>query len=340
MRATILDIARETGVSRTTVSNILNGKFKCSLETKERVLQASHRLDYRPNLAAKTLVGQRSEMVGLVFPSYVDGQLLSQSPFYNILINALSSQFSEISHCDLLLKAVGPARGAPARGSPALRDWVLSRNLDGLIFVGDWGPEELKGLPEIPCVFIDNYLSPGRGHRVNIDDQGGARMASAHLLAKGFKRPAFCCTSVQGSAVNAARLWGYMDAVSAAGIKPLLLEPDSLSFEGGRRVAKALAQSPADSVFAVNDILALGILRGLLDLGLNLPQDMGLIGFDDLDGAAQCQPPLSTINQDIFGKGAIAAQSLCRLMAGEELPPQSILPLRLRERMSSQKIQA
>lgn len=311
MAATIVDIAERTGVSRTTVSNILNGRFKCSAETRERVLQAAREMDYQPNFAARTLVRRRSGLVGLVLPAYVDGRALSDSPFYNILIDAIAVGLGGADARDLIIK--GPAE-ASAGGQ--IGAWARSRNLEGLILVGDWREEEIRAGAGLPLVFVDNYAEGGPGIYLNIDDSGGAALATTHLLERGYRRIAFCSTPPQDSAVNTRRYQGYCSALAASGREPLLLDPGGISWEAGRAAAPALASSGADALCVSSDVLALGILRGLTEAGVAVPGDMGILGFDNIAEAARSEPGLTTVDQDIYGKGLEAARLLLSAMEG------------------------
>src|SRR5689334_2511134 len=154
MTVTVKDVAREAGVSRTTVSNVFNGRAKYSSETEEAVLDAARRLGYKPNLAAQSLITNKSHLIGLILPSYVDKNTLTNSPFYNIIIDGVYAVLQDEAYYDVIISCV-PNQKALAQVS----DWADTRNVDGIIAIGQYDPEFLMALEakEIPVVLIDNY---------------------------------------------------------------------------------------------------------------------------------------------------------------------------------------
>jgi len=308
LRSTILDIARVAGVSRTTVSNVMNGNAKCTPETQERVLRAAADLDYRPNFAARSLVNRRSNMVGLVLPSYAAGHFLTKSPFYSLTVDAINATLRDSSDFDLLINCVNPDAD-PAE----VVVWALQRNLAGLIFVGDVGAQDLGALEGsgIPLAFIDNYAQPRpRGIFIETDNQAGAALAVDRLVARGCRRIACCSSHTEVSSVNQARYQGYLRALEASGQAPLLLEGPGILFEDGVALAPTLVDRGVDGAFAVGDTLALGLLKGLASLGVRVPADIAVAGFDNLDAASQSLPELTTVDQSIYQKGRLAVERL------------------------------
>jgi DNA-binding LacI/PurR family transcriptional regulator len=332
MRATIIDIAEASGVSRTTVSNVMNGRSKCSQETRERVLAAARALNYMPNMAARTLVEQRSNLIGLVLPTYIDEQLLTHSPFYNLIIDAVNSRLREAEDYDLIINCVATTRAA------TIREWAMRRCLDGLILVGDFPDECLAELDSlsIPMVFIDSYACRLElAMLVNTDDEAGGYLATKHLVDKGFSRICICTSDLRGSAVNQERYKGYRRAIAEAGRPELFLEAENNIFAGGARLADELLARGADAAFVTNDALAAGVVKRLVSLGVAIPKDFGLVGFDDLDICSQMSPELTTVNQDIFGKGKAAMELLLRALRGEKPDRRIVLPTHLVSRQTT-----
>src|SRR5512141_1523578 len=154
MRVTVVDVAKEAGVSRTTVSNVFSGKDKCSDETRAAVLAAAKKLGYKPNLAARSLITNQSRLIGMILPSYVDTNTLTNSPFYNIIMDGVYSVLRDEAYYDLLIFSV-PYREKLLQVS----EWIDARNVDGILALGEYDQTFLKDLNSkgIPVVFIDNY---------------------------------------------------------------------------------------------------------------------------------------------------------------------------------------
>ena len=333
MRATVVDIARAVGVSRTTVSNVMNGRAKCSVEVRERVLQAARELGYTRNMAAKTLVERRSDLIGLVLPSYIDEQLLTKSPFYNLVIDAVNATLRTDALYDLIINCV-----SSAERSDAIREWAMLRSLDGLIVVGDFPEDALRPLAEsrLPMVFIDSYRSSLETPiLVNIDDEAGGYKAARHLLDRGYERITICTSDIANSAVNQRRRSGFQRALQEAGLASRHIEAANNFFEGGLAIADVILDSGSDAVFAVSDAMAAGIVKRLVGRGVRIPEDFGVIGFDNLDICEQMVPELTTIDQDIFGKGKAAVTLLMRAIRGEESERRLVMPTRLIQRKTT-----
>jgi DNA-binding LacI/PurR family transcriptional regulator len=150
---TVIDVAKEAGVSRTTVSNVFSGKGKFSPETRQAVLSAVKTLGYKPNLAARSLITNQSRLIGLILPSYVDTNTLTNSPFYNIIMDSVYSVLRNEAYYDLLIFAV-PYRESLVKVS----EWIDARNADGILASGEYDQDFLKDLNSkaIPVVLIDN----------------------------------------------------------------------------------------------------------------------------------------------------------------------------------------
>jgi DNA-binding LacI/PurR family transcriptional regulator len=331
-RATIIDVAKAAGVSRTTVSNVMNGKSKCSSETRENILKAARQLGYMRNMAAKTLVEQRSSLIGLVLPTYIDERLLTKSPFYNLIIDAVNSQLRETEDYDLIINCVSRNKMS------TVLDWTMKRSLDGLILVGDFPSESLSELDSlrIPMVFIDSYRCELQSSIfVNTEDEAGGYMATRYLVNKGYSRIAICTSDIRGSAVNQQRRKGYRRALAESGLEESLFEAANNFFDGGVAIADEILARKADAVFVTNDSLATGIVNRLVALGIPIPEEFGVIGFDNLDICSQIVPELTTIDQDIFGKGKAAVKLLLEAIDNGLSPRRLILPTRIVSRQTA-----
>src|SRR5687767_14826805 len=197
MSVTVIDVAKEAGVSRTTVSNVYSGRGNYSDETRKAVLAASKKLGYKPNLAARSLITNQSRLIGLILPSYVDTNTLTNSPFYNIIMDSVYSVLRDEAYYDLLIFSV-PYKEKLTQVS----DWIDARNVDGILAVGEYDQSFLRDLnsKSIPVVFIDNY---SRGNYanfayINSDDQSGGYLGTQELVSKGYKKIAVCGVELTG----------------------------------------------------------------------------------------------------------------------------------------------
>ena len=315
MGVTIVDVAKQAGVSRTTVSNILNGVYKCTEETKNKVLQAAKEMGYRPNIAAKTLVKNTSKLIGIIFPAYMDKNLLTGNPFYNLIVDGINSTLMETAEYDLIINCI-----SLGQKSEKIIDWIAMRNLDGLIVVGEIEIDILKEIQDekIPIILIDNYLfKPEASENIvflNIEDQKGLEISSKYLIDKGYKKIGFCSSQISESAINTLRYNGYKNTINKFSLSEKVFETENIFFDGGYKIAKKVVESEVDSIVCTGDIIALGLIKGLVELGKRVPQDIAVIGFDNLDISSQYSPSLTTINQDIFERGIQAVKLLLELI--------------------------
>ena len=217
MSITVIDVAKEAGVSRTTVSNVFSGKAKYSDETREAVLAAAKKLGYKPNLAARSLITNQSRLIGLILPSYVDTNTLTNSPFYNIIMDSVYSVLRDEAYYDLIIFSV-PHREKLFQVS----EWIDARNVDGILALGEYDQNFLKDLNSkaIPVVLIDNY---SRGNYanfsyINSDDETGGYLATQHLISKGYKKIALCAVELAGPLMQ-KRYEGYKRAMKEAGAR-------------------------------------------------------------------------------------------------------------------------
>ncbi len=330
MSITVVDVAREAGVSRTTVSNVFNGKAKYSEETRVAVLEAARRLGYKPNLAAKSLITNRSNLIGLLLPSYVDRNTLTTSPFYNIILDGVYSALQNETYYDLIIYSV-PTRARLSQ----VGDWIDSRSVDGVLAVGEFNPRFLQEInaKEIPVVLIDNYQKNFANFSyINSDDENGGYLAARRLLERGFRSIGLCAVSpLHTSPLMQKRCEGYRRAMREAGLEEKVFEGEGgPPFETGCQMAPALLERQVDAVFCLEDMLAVGLLNELLRRGVRVGQEFGLVGFDNLSISWQVYPELTTINQNIFDKGVIATTTLLNILKEKAMRnTRLILPVEL-----------
>ncbi len=333
-RVSIKDVAREAGVSASTVSYVLNcnPSETISAETTQRVREAAKRLNYVPNLNARSLSSRRSNLIGVVIPQTEPGkEFMFSNPFYGELLSAIEYT-ARTNGYHLLLSGT--------KEDQSYLNVAQNRGLDGVIIVGAYPGKnlaELRGM-NVPVVLVDSYVKDETFHTVGNEDRQGARMATEYLLAKGHRRIAFVSGSIREHGVNSKRYQGYLDALLAAGIEPCeqALYSDTVSFEYGVEAANEFVRrgKKQTAAFVTADVLAMGMVKGLMQRGMRIPQDLSIVGFDNVYLAQMCYPSLTTVRQDISRKGREAVRMVIEAAAGNARKMECILPLELVERES------
>ena len=328
MSVTVIDVAKEAGVSRTTVSNVFGGRAKYSEETRTAVLAAAKKLGYKPNLAARSLITNQSRLIGLILPSYVDTNTLTNSPFYNIIMDSVYSVLRDEAYYDLIIFSV-PYKEKLLQVS----DWIDARSVDGILAVGEYDQNFLKDLNSkaIPVVMIDNYPrgNYAKFSYINSDDENGGYLATQQLISKGYKKIGLCAVDLAGPLMQ-RRYDGYRHAIKEAGLKEFVFDKSGTPFEAGLQFADLLAAQQFDAAFCTEDMVAVGLLHGMLRKGVRVGQEFGLVGFDNIQIGQQTFPELTTVDQSIFEKGETAAKTLLKILNKKSaLGSRLILPVRL-----------
>lgn len=317
---TLRDIARATGVSVNTVSRALTGKSDISAKTKARIQAAAQRLDYRPNLPARSLVLGRTRSFGLVVSDCTN-------PFYAMLIRAVEELASHNNYALLLATS-----NENVEREVAALQMLGERRVDGMLLspVSVEAPH-LRSLVEgsLPCVLLTRRPAGYRGPFVGTDNVTGAELAMHHLLELGHRCIAHLTLSGGGISAR-TRLVGYRRALTRAGV------PSSFRFElaapqtmaGGREAVRALLaqERRPTAVFTYNDLQAVGVILGLRDAGIEVPREMSVVGFDGIDVGEIVEPPLTTVSQQIHQIGWLGAQMLLDVLASRPDRRQHVLP--------------
>lgn len=332
-------VARLAGVSRATVSRALNGSAHVSEETRERIQAAIAALGYEPDVVARSLVRQRSHVLAIsLFPEDDNERFLahlgqtSQYLYLDILKN-IEREARSVGY-DLLV----PSR--PLGHSP--KHYIQSlqtRRVAGVIMLHAT-EERIQALidSDLPTVFVDRIAQGKRATYVKSDNMDGARQATEHLLSLGHRRVAIL-TGKTDNIVGMERLQGFQQALTQAGITP---DPGLVCHSGWNiaeayEAAKALLAERRDftAIVAASDMIAMGGLRALTEQGLRVPEDISLVGFDDVELSQYTYPPLTTMRQDCTAMGQGAVQRLmCLLEETEDAAPLNI-PTRLVIRQST-----
>ena len=336
---TIEDIAKEAGVSATTVSNVIHGRTnKVSAYTVDLINEIIRERGYVPNLSARAMKTRSSKVVALInHLESRDQEKFMSDPFFMDLTSAVEKALRERGYF-LMIRAISESEDLLA----FLRNW----NVEGVFMPGLFEDEPfyqtLLGL-KLPVVLTDSYVS-ALGHMTNIglQDFEGGRVATEHLIRNGHKRIVFAGPKVKPGGVVEQRLLGYKQALTDNGIpfdSSLVYECEfstTKMMELGGALAK---REDITAVFATADILAAGIMSGLQQAGRMVPRDISIVGFDDINWARMTMPMLTTVHQDAVKKGRLAAECMIQLLEGETNQLQNrVLPVRLVERHSVRKI--
>jgi LacI family transcriptional regulator len=327
-----------SGVSVATVSRVLNGYVDVSDTTRKRVLKIAREVDYMPSAAARTLVRQRSQVIGVLLETG-EGHPDLQHPFFQEVLVGLKHRLGARGY-DLLLFATDLSENGSGEHSVLRR--ARHHRADGVVVMGvdPRDPEIHKlGRSQIPTVAVDLELVGRRAGYVISDNQQGARLAVRHLHDQGHERIAIV-TGMLSTRPGADRLLGYRAELEALALpyRDDYVREGDFYFESGYRGLQALLEleTPPTGVFAAGDVMAAGCLRAVEEHGLRVPDDIALVGFDDIQLAAMVQPSLTTIKQDKIGLGATAAEALLRMIEETDAaPPIETLPVELVVRESS-----
>lgn len=289
---TLEEVAAEAGVSRSTASRAINGGDRVSTEAQEAVDAAIARLGYIPNRAARSLVTKRTESIGLIIPE-PDVRVLSD-PFFSSVIRGLNNALKD-SDIQLVLLMVQPGESAARIGR-----YLNNGHIDGAIVVSHHEKDELERVilkSNVPTVFVGRpSLQHEDLHFVDVDNVFGGQVATELLISSGRTRIAHIAGPLDMS-VGVDRKTGWLKALNDAGLKPgPVYGGDFTVALGAIAMEKILAEDPeVDAVFASSDLMALGALQTLERLGRKVPQDISIVGYDDLGVASSASPSLTTV---------------------------------------------
>lgn len=326
---TIYDIAERSGYSITTVSKVLNNYMNVSQKAKKAVLAAVDELGYTPNSSARTLATNKSWMIGVVFAEHLGVGIAH--PFFSEVIEGFKKHL-ELYNYDLLF--VSRHMGLQKETYKHLKH----RGVDGVMVIQSSGDDEES---PIPAVYIDRPLEkPGS---VYSDNRQGSRLAVEYLYELGHRKIAHIMGEQKlFNAIERAK--GYKDAMERMG----LTVPDNymvnggfFSYEGGREAMIRLLSLPErpTAVVVAGDNMALGAMRIVKEAGLRVPEDISIIGFDDISLAKYVEPPLTTIKQDKELIGQQAAIMLLNKINGDMNESTKIVPIQLIKRDSCCRIE-
>lgn len=327
-RLTLEDIGKLAGVSRSTVSRVLNNHPNIRAEVRARVEKVIVETGYQPNSAARSLASKQSRTLGLIMPSVLKSAFTD--PYYPRLIQGISAKCNENDYMVALY--LFQSKEEEQTAIPRI---VSSGIVDGIIITADTIHD-----PFVPV--IQNYNIPfvqiGRPNDenavtvnyVDVENFAGAYQATAHLIRRGYQRVAQITTCHNSAGIDRDK--GYRSALLEHGLEfnsELIAVADFSEGSGYQAMKELLLQNP-DAVFVQSDTMAIGAIRAIREAGLNVPQDIAIVGFDDLPIATSLDVPLTTIRQPIYETGVLAVETLIDLVTtSTKLPQRIVLPVEL-----------
>lgn len=336
MATTMKDIARDLGVSVVTVSKVLRNHSDISAETRKRVLLRMKELNYQPNPAARTLVTGRTNLIGLIVPDLVH-------PFFGEVAKGISGRLRSQVYSLIIASSEDDANLERRE-----IEQMLARRVDALILASTQSNlETVRRIQDqkMPYVLLDRKIAGVRANFVGIDDLMAGELATTHLVQIGCKTIAHIGGSDVSTAVD--RQAGYSVALARAGmnlpsgyIVTYGRGDDSGETAGYNGMKRLLQLSPRpDGVFCLNDTVATGAMRAVLEAGLRIPTDVAMVGCGNFHYDDLMIVPLTSVDQDSSNLGAIAAKLTMSLIKrkGEGAPKSVILPAKLIVRASSRR---
>lgn len=336
-RVRIEDVARQAEVSPTAVSFAFNNPHRLSPQTVQRILEVAEELGYMPNPHARALLAKAIGAIGVLTPQSLPS--IFTNPFYAAFNEGVARVCEENSLSLLML--------SPVTGT--LGEVIAKAPVDGLIVVGfNEQNQQIDTLRKRGFNFVIVDGDAQSAPSINVDDMHGAYLAAEHLLQRGHRDIAYLAFETDFAApqdgkvygVGQRRLLGYQRAFEDYGVawNPDRLIPTHLSAAGGAEAFARLWASPErpTAILAVADILALGVLQAAAELGVRVPDELAVVGYDDIPQASWSSPPLTTVYQPTIEKGELAAQTLLSVISGDlATPSHVVMPTGLIVRQSS-----
>ncbi len=315
------EVAKISGVSRSTVSRVINDDPNVSEKTRAKVMTVVQRLNYQPNAAARSLAAGRTQVLGLVIPMGVAA--LFTDPYFPQLIQGVTAASNARDHSVMLWLA------EPDYERRTIHKIMNSRLIDGLILASSLTDDPLVqeiSQSALPFILVGRHVTNVNIHYADVDNLNSAREAVTHLLRLGRRRVA-TITGPLNMIAGLDRKEGYLSALRQRGLMPdpaLIVESD-FTEAGGYAAMHSLLPAQPDAVFVASDTMASGALRALREAGQRVPEDVAVVGFDDMPFAAHTIPPLTTVRQPIYRTGYMAAETLIDIIATVDSHPRRII---------------
>ncbi len=310
-RVTIRDVAARAGVSVATVSKVINERYGVSAATLARVRAVIEELGYEASLVAQSLRNHRTNVIGIL--------VADLEPFSTELLKGAADAIRG-SGFELVVYSAGGRTGDPVGWEKRYLSRLSGTLVDGAVLVTP--TVSLEVVPGTPVVAVDPHTGPSHLPTIDSDNLRGAQLATEHLLELGHRRIAFLAGRPDLQSAE-LRKTGYLRALTAAGITPDadLIRIGAYDPEISAASAHALLTGPdrPTAVFAANDISAIATVDAARELGLAVPDDLSVVGFDNVPESALCSPPLTTVDQPIREMGHRAIRMLIALINGDEV---------------------
>jgi LacI family transcriptional regulator len=330
MPVTIKDVARESGVNISTVSRALNNGYGVNDQTREHVISVAARLNYRPNRIARGLVTGRSHSLGLIVSDI-------RNPFFAEVARG-AADAARTGNCDLVLCN----SDLDADKQMQYVQSLLEKRIDGILMnsVSMLSRDQQAQLAAsgVPIVLLNRSASNRTFSTVCADNESGGAMAARYLLDLGHRKIAHLTGPRQHGNLS-DRTRGFVRTLQAAKnpVQPVVLH-GKFNFGGGADLTKKLLDEHPDvtAIFAANDVMAFGVVQAALERGLRIPEDLSLIGFDNIEFSGIVHPPLTTIHQPKYEMGYAAVEILLRLARDKQtqIPEHRLLGVEIIERQS------
>ncbi len=327
MKLTLEEIGRMAGVSRSTVSRVINNEKSVRPQVRERVQALINETGYRPNAAARSLASNRTGVIGLVIPHRV--HTLFDDPYFPLLIQGVShaSNLAEVTLSLFLFESETEEQDLYPRlmGSGAVDGVVITATRMGDLLLRRLASDQL------PYVVIGRPDAAEGVTYVDVDNHGGARRAALHLCSLGYQRIAYIGAPTNTTA-GVDRRSGFLEGLAVCGATPsddLMCDGDYTE-ESGYLAMHALLSADPDAAFVATDTMAVGALRALNEAGVSVPNEVGLMSFDGLPPSERSLPRLTTVRQPVTETGVRAVELLLGLVNGDiEGPVHEIVPTEL-----------
>lgn len=333
---TIRDIAREAGVSASTISNILNNKKKASEETKKKVMEIIDKYNFSPSISASTLVNKKSQLIAIIIPFMplktprINHYYILENPFYTEFISGAEFQAKKLDF-NLLITTLAMDSDIKV---------FNRRNLEGGIIIGNMPRKMTKKLKTIinsKIVLVDNFTKGENFFHLMSHDEKGGYLATKHLIEMGHRNIAYCSGNFIGENVFKKRYNGYVKALDEHHIPvnpDYIIQCDDYAGEGQIVANKVMENREITAIFSAADIYAFEIIKHLKKNKVKVPDEISIVGFDDLQYCSFVTPQLTTVKQDIFQKGITAVNMIAKKHTQKEI----FLDVELIKRDSVKKI--
>jgi LacI family transcriptional regulator len=326
MSLTLNDIAKMSGVSRSTVSRVINGNPNVNEQTRRKVLDLIQTSGFQPNLAARGLAVGRTRVLGLVIPTGLT--TIFSDPYFPLVIQGVASACNARGYSVMLWLA------EPEYERKTISQVLYGGFIDGVIvssMVMDDPLIERLSDSQRAFITIGRHPTNEEINFVDVDNRAGAYQGVTYILHTGRRRVAMI-NGPRNMVASRDRFQGYQDALHERGLQPqpeLVVEGNFSDISGYLAMKNLLPHRP-DAVFVASDAMAFAAMRAIQEAGLHIPEDIAIVGFDDIPGAANTKPPLTTVRQPIQKTGSLATEMLIeRIEHPETQPCRIILPTEL-----------